>query len=85
MKIKFHQPYFSGNELKYIAYIFKNGLSIAGDGYYTTKATKLLEEKLAIKKVLLTTSCTSALEMAVRLLNLSPDQYLRCLFEYLRI
>ena len=58
--------------MKYIAYIFKNGLSIAGDGYYTTKATKLLEEKLAIKKVLLTTSCTSALEMAVRLLNLSP-------------
>ncbi|OGK24576.1 dTDP-4-amino-4,6-dideoxygalactose transaminase [Candidatus Roizmanbacteria bacterium RIFCSPLOWO2_01_FULL_37_12] len=72
MNVQFHKPYFSGNELKYITDIFKRGLSITGDGYYTAKATEWLEKKLAINKVLLTTSCTSALEMAVRILKLNP-------------
>lgn len=70
MNVKFHKPHFSGDELHYIRDIFKRELSMAGDGYYTSKATKLLEEKLAVRKVLLTTSCTSALEMAMRLSRL---------------
>lgn len=38
---------------------------IAGDGQYTRKATEFMEKAFSIKKALLTTSCTAALEMAV--------------------
>ena len=45
---------------------------ICGDGEFTKKCSKLMEEKFNAKKILLTTSCTSALEMAAILLDIQP-------------
>ena len=45
---------------------------LAGDGPFGRQAEKLLEAELAAKRVLLTTSCTHALEMAGLLLELQP-------------
>lgn len=43
---------------------------ISGDGQFTKKAHALLEETIGVPKVLLTTSCTHALEMSALLLDL---------------
>ena len=45
---------------------------ICGDGEFTKKCSKWMEDKFNATKVLLTTSCTDALEMAAILLNLQP-------------
>jgi dTDP-4-amino-4,6-dideoxygalactose transaminase len=45
---------------------------LSGDGEFTHRCHKLLEETLGIPKALLTTSCTHALEMTALLLNLGP-------------
>ena len=75
MQIPFNRPYFTGNELKYIEDLFnsvQNGESdshISGDGKYTRKVQKFMETKFGAKKSLLTTSGTSALELASYALN----------------
>ncbi len=71
MKIPFSKPYITGKEIEYIKDIIDNGLDTAGDGKYTKLVHKWFEEKYKVPKVLLTTSGTTALEMAVKLLNLS--------------
>lgn len=70
MYIKFFKPYITKNEIKYIADIIDNNLVISGDGKYTKKINDFLENRYGIKKVLLTTSGTTALEMALKLINL---------------
>ena len=45
---------------------------ICGDGEFTKKCSKWMEDKFNATKVLLTTSCTDALEMTAILLNLQP-------------
>lgn len=45
---------------------------ICGDGAFTKKCSEWMEKKFNANKVLLTTSCTSALEMAAILLDLKP-------------
>ncbi len=70
MKIPFSKPYITGKEIEYIKDIIDNGLDTAGDGKYTKLVHRWFEEKYKIPKVLLTTSCTTALEMAVKLLDL---------------
>lgn len=45
---------------------------ISGDGPFTKKCHALLEEQLGVPKVLLTTSCTHALEMSAILLDIQP-------------
>ena len=45
---------------------------ICGDGEFTKQCSKWMEDKFNAKKVLMTTSCTSALEMAAILLDLKP-------------
>ena len=45
---------------------------ICGDGEFTKKCSELMEEKFNAQKILLTTSCTSALEMAAILLDIQP-------------
>lgn len=75
MKIPFARPYLTGNEQKYIADILaniQNGAQICGDGSYGKKCEKLMEERFGARKVLLTTSCTGALEMATRLIDIQP-------------
>ncbi|HKZ44475.1 MAG TPA: dTDP-4-amino-4,6-dideoxygalactose transaminase [Anaerolineales bacterium] len=70
-KISFNQPIISGNEFTYMQDAIKN-MHISGDGVYTRKCHALLEETLGVKKVLLTTSCTHALELSALLLNIQP-------------
>jgi dTDP-4-amino-4,6-dideoxygalactose transaminase len=62
-KIPFNRPFIVGKELYYISQSVLSG-KIAGDGLFTRKCHELLQEKFGIKKVLLTHSCTAALEMA---------------------
>lgn len=69
--IPFNKPYLQGKELVYIAQAVSGG-KISGDGMFTKKCHDFFEEKYGFKKVLLTTSCTDALEMAAILLNIQP-------------
>lgn len=69
--IPFNKPYVSGRELEYIQEAINTG-QISGNGLFTKKCHKFLEEKYYIKKVLLTTSCTDALEMSSMLIGIKP-------------
>jgi dTDP-4-amino-4,6-dideoxygalactose transaminase len=69
MKVGFNKPYFSGKELEYISDALKRE-KISGDGYYTKLCHDFFQETYGFKKVLLTTSCTDALEMAALLLEI---------------
>ncbi len=69
--IPFNRPSIVGKELYYISEAIHNGYS-AGDAAFTKKCHALLEESLGVPKVLLTTSCTHALEMAALLLDIEP-------------
>lgn len=70
-KIPFNWPYMTGKELYYIAKAHFNG-SLAGDGPFTKRCHGWLESNTGSNKVLLTHSCTAALEMAALLLNIQP-------------
>jgi dTDP-4-amino-4,6-dideoxygalactose transaminase len=70
-RIPFNKPFIAGKELYYIAQAVTSG-NIAADGYYTKQCCRLLEERLGIPKVLMTPSCTAALEMAAILCDLGP-------------
>ncbi|MFQ5615683.1 MAG: aminotransferase class I/II-fold pyridoxal phosphate-dependent enzyme, partial [Anaerolineales bacterium] len=69
--IPFNRPSFLGYEEVYIAEAIANG-HISGDGPFTRKCSAFLEQTLGVPKVLLTTSCTHALEMAAFLLDVGP-------------
>lgn len=69
--IPFNVPPYTGNEEKYIAQAIANH-KICGDGEFTKKCNAWLENKFNAKKVLLTTSGTTALEMAAILCNVQP-------------
>jgi dTDP-4-amino-4,6-dideoxygalactose transaminase len=71
MKIPFNRPFATGKEFDYIQLAI-NAMHLSGDGPFTQKCHALLEEILGRPKVLLTTSCTHALEMAALLLNIQP-------------
>jgi len=70
-RIPFNKPSLVGNEIEYIAQAVRGGHA-SGDGPFTKKCHRLLEEALGVPKVLLTTSCTHALEMAALLLDIQP-------------
>ena len=67
--IPFNKPYLTGKETDYIKEAVLSG-KISGDGMFTKKCHQFFQEKYGFKKVLLTTSCTDALEMAAILLNI---------------
>ena len=69
--ISFNIPPHIGTEEQYIAEAIKNH-KICGDGVFTKKCSKWLEEQTGAAKVLLTTSCTHATEMAALLCNIMP-------------
>ena len=71
-RIPFNRPCLAGNEYKYIAEAIANGHA-SGDGPFTRKCHELLETELGVPRVLLTTSCTHALEMAALLLDCGPE------------
>ena len=67
--VPFNRPLATGRELEYIQQAIDSG-HISGDGSFTKKCHVLLEQTLGVPKVLLTTSCTDALEMAALLLDI---------------
>jgi len=69
--VDFNRPILAGNELEYIRQAVENA-HLSGDGAFTKKTHALLEQELGVPKVLLTTSCTHALEMAAILLDIQP-------------
>jgi len=69
--VDFNKPIVVGKELEYMAEAIGFG-KISGDGPFTKKAAGLLEEQLGVPRVLLTTSCTHALEMFALLLDIQP-------------
>ena len=69
--IDFNVPPFTGKELEYMQQAIKNK-KICGDGEFTNKCSHWMEEKFQANHVLLTTSCTHALEMAAVLTQVKP-------------
>ncbi len=67
--IGFNKPSFTGSEKKYVIESIQSN-KISGDGKFTKKCHDWFEKKLKCKKVLLTTSCTHALEMCAILLDI---------------
>jgi len=67
--VTFNKPTFVGKEFEYMQQALR-GDHISGDGQFSKKAHALLENALGVPKVLLTTSCTHALEMSALLLEL---------------
>ncbi|MFG6394914.1 MAG: dTDP-4-amino-4,6-dideoxygalactose transaminase [Lachnospiraceae bacterium] len=70
--IHFNVPPFVGAEFDYMQEAVSNH-KICGDGQYTKICNKWIEDKFNAQKVLLTTSGTSALEMAALLCGIKPD------------
>ena len=61
----------AGREAEYVQQVLR-GNKIASDGYFTKACAKLMEERFGIHKVLMTPSCTAALEMSGLLCGLKP-------------
>lgn len=71
MYVPFNKPYLTGKETHYIYDAVSTG-KISGNGIYTQKCQAFFEKEYGFKKVLLTTSCTDALEMCAMLANIGP-------------
>ncbi len=72
VRFSFNRPPFVGKETEYIKEaVEKNGM-ICGDGPFTKKCSQWMKERFQTKNVLLTTSCTHALEMAAFLADIQP-------------
>ncbi len=69
--IRFNVPGVIGSEERYMLQSMVAG-QISGDGQFTQKCHMLLEHELHVPQVLLTSSCTHALEMTALLLNIEP-------------
>ncbi len=71
MEIGFNKPCIAGRELEYIVQAVEN-CQLSGDGPFTARCSRLLETSLGAEKILLTHSCTAALEMAALLCDIQP-------------
>lgn len=71
MTIHFNVPYVTGHELEKLEQVIRNGV-FAGNGPFTQQVARTLEERYGVPHVLLTDSCTAALEIAALLLDLAP-------------
>jgi len=69
--IPFNVPPCTGNEMKYIAEVIA-AHKICGDGVFTKRCNEWMENRFQAHKVLLTTSGTTALDMASLLCELKP-------------
>jgi dTDP-4-amino-4,6-dideoxygalactose transaminase len=66
--IYFNEPFLTGNELKYIEDVFKEK-RFYGCGKYTDLSKDLIKKRLSVDHVILTDSCTAALEISALLLR----------------
>ena len=71
MRINFNVPPFTGREIIYIKQAV-DAQKICGDGQFTAKCNKWIENKTGCEKALLTTSCTHATELAALLADIRP-------------
>lgn len=67
--IPFNKAVYLPESFEYVKDVLQHG-KIAGDGTYTKLCSQWMEERFHAKRVLLTTSCTAALEMAAILLDI---------------
>jgi dTDP-4-amino-4,6-dideoxygalactose transaminase len=70
-RVPFNRPTLTGAEFEYMRQAIESG-HISGDGSFTRRCHQWLEQRLGAPRVLLTTSCTHALEMAAMLLRIAP-------------
>ena len=75
--IPFNRPAAVGPEMAYMQQALQAG-HLSGDGAFTARCHAMLEAITGAPKVLLTTSCTHALEMAMLLTGLGPDDEVIC-------
>ena len=68
--IPFNIPPYVGKELEYVKEAMEKNHKICGDGPFTKKCNEWMEKKFNVEKVLLTTSCTHAMEMAAILADI---------------
>ena len=74
--IPFNKPFIVGRELEYIAQAVRDG-HLSGDGPFTRRCSQWMEERFGAKKILLTHSCTAALEMAAILCGIEAgDEFI---------
>jgi dTDP-4-amino-4,6-dideoxygalactose transaminase len=71
LNIPFNKPYSTGKEMTYIAEAI-NSCQTSGNGPFTRRCQDLLLSEYGLKNLLLTSSCTDALEMSAMLLDISP-------------
>jgi len=69
--MKFNVPYVTGKEKEYIDEVFENKF-FSGNGEFTKRCQRFLEDQLEAPLVLLTHSCTGALEMSAILSDIGP-------------
>ncbi len=69
--IPFNKPFLTGKETDYITQAVQSG-KISGNGMFTQKCHEFFQNRYGIKKCLLTTSCTDALEMCAMLIDCKP-------------
>lgn len=67
--IPFNKPFLTGKEVYYIRKAVLSG-KISGNGFFSQKCHRFFEDRYGIKKALLTTSCTDALEMCAILADI---------------
>ena len=70
-RIPFNIPCAVGKELFYISQAVSDG-NLCGDGRFTKRCNEWMENKISAEKVLLTNSCTAALEMTAILCDIQP-------------
>lgn len=70
-RIPFNRPVAVADEFRFMTDALNRG-TISGDGHYTHRCSELLERTVGVRRALLTTSCTHALEMAALLLKVGP-------------
>jgi dTDP-4-amino-4,6-dideoxygalactose transaminase len=71
MMIPFNKPHIAGNEFTYIERAINNG-KLSGGGEFTDRVQEYFTDRFKFPKVLLTTSCTDALEMSAILARIKP-------------
>jgi dTDP-4-amino-4,6-dideoxygalactose transaminase len=70
-EIPFNRPFATGREFLYVREAIANG-HLSGSGPFTERCNRWLEERIGSEQVLLTHSCTAALEIAAMLLDIGP-------------
>lgn len=69
--IPFNRPFMTGNELDHMAEA-QRLLHLSGDGTFTTRCHRWIEQQTGCARALLTHSCSSALDMTALLLDIEP-------------